>query len=113
MSRENLETGRRVYEAFNGGDAEGALAYFDSEVEVDGSARVDGGIVHGRHELSALLAEWLGDWDDWREEIETVRDIGNRVLVAAIQRGRSKGSGIKVETRYAVPMKYTATRSLE
>ena len=102
MSQENVKTVRRMYEAFYGGDAEGALAYFDSEVEVDASARVDGGIVHGRHELSALIAGWLGAWDDWREEIETVRDVGTRVLVAAVQRGRSKGSGIEVETRYAV-----------
>src|SRR4249919_3784901 len=102
MSQENVETVRRMYQAFYGGDAEGALAYFDSAVEVDASTRVDGGIVHGRDELSGLIAGWLGAWDDWREEIEAIRDLGSRVLVAAAQRGRSKGSGIEVETRYAV-----------
>jgi ketosteroid isomerase-like protein len=102
MSQGNVEIVRRMYEAFYGGDAEGALAYFDPEVEVDASARVDGGIVHGRQELSALIAGWQGAWNDWREEIEAVRDLGSRVLVAAAQRGRSKGSGIEVETRYAV-----------
>jgi ketosteroid isomerase-like protein len=102
MSQENVETVQRMYEAFYGGDADGALAYFHPEVDVDASARVDGGIVHGRQELSALIAGWVGAWDDWREEIETVRDLGSRVLVAATQRGRSKGSGIEAETRYAV-----------
>ena len=44
----------------------------------------------------------LGAWDEWREEIEEIRDLGSQVLVVSKQRGRAKGSGIEVETRYAV-----------
>ena len=31
-----------------------------------------------------------------------MRDLGSHVVVVSTQRGRAKGSGIEVETRYAV-----------
>ena len=102
MSREGVEIVRRMYEAFHGGDAAGALACFDPEVVVDASRRVDGGVGHGREELNAIIGRWLGTWEEWREEIEEMRDLGSRVYVVATQRGRGKGSGIEVENRYAL-----------
>ena len=102
MSRENVEIIERMYAAFYRGDVEGALAHFDPEVEVDASVRVDVGIVHGREGVRATVAAWVGAWDEWREEIEEMRDLGSRVLVSSTQHGRSKGTGIEVETRYAV-----------
>jgi len=112
MSRENVELVRRMYEAFHAGDAEGALAYFDPEVEVDASVRVDEGIGHGRDAVNAMVPRWLAAWDEWREEIEELRDLGNQVVVVSKQRGRAKGSGIEVETRYAVLYEIEATRSM-
>jgi ketosteroid isomerase-like protein len=102
MSRENVEIIGRMYEAFHGGDFDGALAYFDPEVEVDASMRVDEGVGHGRDAVYAMVARWVGAWDEWREEIEEMRDLGSHVLVASTQHGRAKRSGIDVETRYAV-----------
>ncbi len=102
MSQENVEIVRRMYEAFHGGDFDSALAYYDPEVEVDASVRVDEGIGHGRDAVNAMVASWLAAWDEWREEIEEIRDLGSEVLVVSTQHGRAKGSGIEVETRYAV-----------
>jgi ketosteroid isomerase-like protein len=102
MSQENVEIIRRMYEAFYRGDFDGALAYFDPEVEVDASMRVDEGIGHGRDAVYAMVARWVGAWDEWREEIEEIRDLGSQVLVISKQRGRAKGSGIEVATHYAV-----------
>jgi ketosteroid isomerase-like protein len=102
MSRESVELIQRMYEAFYRGDFDGALAYYDPEVEVDASMRVDEGIGHGRDAVYAMVARWLGAWDEWREEIEEIRDLGSQVLVVSKQRGRAKGTGIEVETRYAV-----------
>jgi ketosteroid isomerase-like protein len=102
MSQENVEVVKRMYQAFHGGDAEGALAHFDPDVLVDASRRVDGGIGHGREELNAIISRWLGAWEEWREEIEEIRDLGNQVLVVATQHGRGKGSGVEVENRYAL-----------
>jgi ketosteroid isomerase-like protein len=102
MSQENVEVVRRMYEAFHGGDAEGAVAFFDPEVVVDASRGVDGGIGHGREELSATISGWVSTFDEWREEIEEMRDLGTQVYVASTQRGRGKGSGVEVVNRYGM-----------
>jgi ketosteroid isomerase-like protein len=102
MSEENVEVVRRMYDAFHGGDADGALAYFDSEVVVDASIRIDVGVGHGLEDLNRIIASWVGTFDEWREEIEEMSDLGDQVLVVSIQRGRGKGSGAEVENRYSV-----------
>ncbi len=102
MSEENVEIVRRMYDAYYGGDADGALSYFAPDVVADFSRRLDGRIGHGHEELQKLLIEWLGTFEDYREEIEEMRDLGSAVLVIATQRGRGKGSGVEVENRYAL-----------
>jgi ketosteroid isomerase-like protein len=102
MSQENLEVVRQMYEAFHRRNAEASLAHFDPEVMVDMSRRGEGGIGRGREELAQIIGEWVAEWEDWREEIEEMRDLGSQVYVVAVQRGRGKGSGIEVEARYGV-----------
>jgi ketosteroid isomerase-like protein len=102
MSQENVEIVQRMYEAFYTGDFDGALAYFDPAVMFDASVRVDGGMGHGREELYAMVADWVGGWEEWSQEIEEVHDLGSQVCVLTIDRGRGKGSGIELEDRWAV-----------
>ncbi len=102
MSQRNVEIVRRMYDAFRLGDADATLAYFDTDVVIDASHRVDGRVGHGRKELLAILAEWMDTWDDWREEVEGIREAGNRVLVVSTQRGRGKGSGADWENRFGM-----------
>ena len=102
MSQENVEVVSRMYEAFGRGDAGAALSYVDPEVVTDPRHRVDGRVGQGHDELVAILAEWLDTWDDWRQEIEEIRDLGDRVLVIDTQRGRGKGSGIEWEDRFGM-----------
>ncbi len=102
MSQGSVEIVRRMYEAFQSGDAEGALAHFAPDVVVDATLRVDGATGHGRTELGAIIGRWLEAFDEWREEIEEMRELGSQVCVVATQYGRGKGSGIDTETRYAV-----------
>ena len=102
MSEENVDLIREMYVAFHGGDAEGALSYFDADVVLDATARVDGGIGHGRDELGTIIGQWLATFDEWREEIEEIRDLGDRVYVVALQRGRGKDTGVEAQTRYAI-----------
>jgi ketosteroid isomerase-like protein len=102
MSQEDVEIVRRMYEAFHGGDADGALAYFDPEVVADHSRRLGGGIGHGPEELRRIITEWVGTWEGFREEIEEIRDLGSLVFVIATQHGRGKGSGVQVENHYAL-----------
>ena len=99
MSEENVEIVRRMYDAFHAGDLD-ALVYFDPNVVIDASHRVDGRVGRGREELVVILGEWMSTWDEWREEVEEIRDAGDQVLVISTQRGRGKGSGIEWENRF-------------
>jgi ketosteroid isomerase-like protein len=102
MSEARAEVVREMYAAFHGDDAAGSLAHFHPDVEVDVSRRMDGTIGRGHEFLGRVIAEWLGAFEGWREEIEEVHGAGSKVLVVAVQRGRGKSSGIEVEQRYAV-----------
>jgi len=102
MAQENVETVRAMYDAFNGRDPDAALSHFHPDVVIDATHRVDGRIGHGREELIAIVSEWLGAWDEWHEEIEEMRAMGERVLVLSTQRGLGKGSGIAWENRFAM-----------
>jgi hypothetical protein len=111
MSQENVEVVRRMCDAFHSGDAEGALAHFDPDVLVDATMRVDAGIGHGREVLYAIVARWLGAFDEWREEIEQMRDLGSQVCVVSIQHGRGRGSGSKRRPATPYSMRYDGARS--
>lgn len=91
-----------MYEAFSRGDAETALSYVDEEVITDPRHRIDGRLGKGHAEMVAILAEWLDTWDDWRQEVEEIHDLGDRVLVVDTQRGRGKGSGIEWEGHFGM-----------
>ena len=110
MSEKNVDVVRRMYAAFQRGDAEASLAHFDSEVKVDMSRRGVGGVGQGRDDLSRIIGEWVASWDNWHEEIEEVRDLGSHVCVIAVQRGRGKGSGVEVESRYGVLYEFTGNK---
>jgi ketosteroid isomerase-like protein len=102
MSQQNVELIEEMYTAFHGGDPDRALSYFGDDVVVDATARLDGGVGHGRDELARIIGQWLGTFDEWREEIEQLHDLGDQVCAVALQRGRGRHSGIETQTRYAV-----------
>jgi ketosteroid isomerase-like protein len=102
MSQENVEMVRRMYAAFTSGDATTALSYFDPEIVVDATHRVDGRVGRGFEELGRILAEWMSTWDEWHQEVEEMRDLGDSVLVIETQRGLGKGSGVQWEGRFGM-----------
>jgi ketosteroid isomerase-like protein len=99
---QNVEVVRRMYDARDAGDGEGYLACFHPDVVLDARPRMDSVVVHGREEAGRVIGEWVGAFDDWREEIHEIRDLGRHVYVVATQRGRAKASGMEIETRYAL-----------
>jgi ketosteroid isomerase-like protein len=54
----------------------------------------------GREQVNEFVTSWVGTWEEWREDIEEMRDLGSRVLVLTVQHGRGRGSGVDVEARY-------------
>jgi ketosteroid isomerase-like protein len=102
MSAENVQLVKRMYDCLHRGDVEAALALTDPDVVIDASHRVDGRVGHGREELVGLVSEWLTTWEDWTQEIEEIRDLGDRVLVIETQRGRGRGSGAEWSGRFGM-----------
>jgi ketosteroid isomerase-like protein len=102
MSQENVEIVTRMLALFHAGNANDALASFAVDVAADASVRPDGRAVRGREEMLGMIGEWLAAWDDWSEEIDAIRDLGDKVMVVATQRGRSKQTGIDLQTQYAI-----------
>ena len=96
-----MELVKRMLALFHAGDGEGALACFSPDVltETPGRPDVTGG--RGREALGALIGSWVESWEDWSEEINEVRDLGDRVMVISTQRGRGKDTGIDVSLQYA------------
>lgn len=101
MASDNIELIRRMLAFFHRGDAESALSCFSRDVVADVSRRADGRIGIGRGELARIIGEWLGTFEEWTEEVTEIHDLGGRVIVVAIQRGRGKGSGAEVASDYA------------
>ncbi len=101
MSRENVELVERMLSRFHAGDAEGALACFSKDVISEAPGRPDLGGGRGREALATLVGSWVESWEDWSEEINEVRELGDRVMVTSTQRGRGKGSGIQTAAQYS------------
>ena len=101
MSQENVELVKRTLALFHAGDAEGALACFSEDVVSEAPGRPDLGGGRGREALATLVGSWVESWEDWSEEINEVRELGDRVMVISTQRGRGKGSGIQTAAQYA------------
>ena len=100
MAEEDVQIVRRMYEAYLAGDFDTALALCDPGVAADFSVRGDTRPTAGREALSETVATWINTWDDYSEQVEDIRDLGENVCVIATQRGRGKGSGLVIDNRW-------------
>ena len=102
MSQENMEIVRAAIDAYFRGDESAMLDRAAPDVIVTQFPdQPDVRDYHGHEGLLQVMAEWTGTWDDWSVEILRTREIGDRVLVGARQRGRGKSSGAPVEGEVA------------
>jgi ketosteroid isomerase-like protein len=99
MSQQNVEIVRRSYEHFRAGGE--IRAHPDLVWDVSNLGWPDQQIYRGPAGAMQFNAEWAAAWDDWEMEPEDYIDAGERVVVILTQRGRSKGTGIPVEMRFA------------
>jgi ketosteroid isomerase-like protein len=99
MSQANLEIIKRGYEHFK---ARGEIrAHPDLVWDVSNLGWPDQQVYRGPEGAMQFNSEWAAAWDDWEMEPEDFIDAGDRVVVILIQRGRSKGTGVPVEMRFA------------
>ena len=100
MSEENVELVRRTFQ--NGVEAFWALLdeYVVWDLREQPLLDLDGVYV-GRDAVIKASRHYWGTWDDYRLDVEELRDTGSSVVVVFRERGRGKGSGAPFEQRLA------------
>lgn len=97
MSREDVEVVRAIHERWRRGDS--ARELFDPEIEWS-TPHPDGSAIRGREELLALLRRSAGAWQDFRLELDEIRDVGgHRDLVLFLESARGRVSGLETRVR--------------
>lgn len=59
-------------------------------------------VYHGIDGARAFLGAWTEGWDDWRLELESLREADEKVVALMRQSGRSKTTGLPVEMTFAM-----------
>jgi uncharacterized protein len=98
MSQENVETMRRLYDAYSKGDISVWLQGVDPDIRVyPRSEEPDAADEYrGLDGLMEYLANWLGQWDVYESEPLEMIDAGEHVLVIARERGRVERTALEV-----------------
>jgi ketosteroid isomerase-like protein len=107
MSEKNVEIVRRSFEAMAEDDLEGLLRLYDAEVEflpLTGT-RVESGGYRGHAGVREYFAEARDLWDEIHPLADTVKTIGDDVVVFG--RCAFRGKASKVETQ--APMAWVIT----
>src|SRR5262249_20993022 len=92
---------RRGVAAANSREYDRLMTLYAPEVVWDGSA-LGGAVYEGREVLRGFFEEWVRPYENFGQELEEFRDLGNGVTFGVLfQRGRLPGSSRTVAFRYA------------
>jgi ketosteroid isomerase-like protein len=107
VSRENTETVQLGLEAFNRRDAAALQALCTPDVElVPLRAALEDRAYRGPNAVAEMLREFDESWEDLTYEIEELCEAGDQVLVFARLRGRGRATGIPVDQRLYLVMRF-------
>jgi ketosteroid isomerase-like protein len=102
MAQTNLALVQAAIDAFFRGDEPAMLRVAAPDVVIaqppDQPDRQD---YHGHDGMRQVMAEWIGNWDDWSLEILSAREVRDLVLATARQQGRGKASGASFDAEIA------------
>ena len=92
---------REIIESLNRGDVDGMLARMHPDfewrpLEASPVARV----YRGHDEVRGYVEDWLSTFDSLRLDLEDPIEVGGRVIATVNARGRGRGSGLALETRF-------------
>jgi ketosteroid isomerase-like protein len=90
---------RELYEAFNRGDYEESTAMLHDEVELHQAAEIpDSDVYVGKEAFVRGLVRWLSGFEPGFQYVpEETTDVGERVFMRILLRGRGRGSGVELE----------------
>jgi len=99
MSQENVEIVRQLVRAWNDGNVEILLRFFDPNCEVTFRPEVpEPGPFHGHAELRRWAEGFMSAWDTHHAHVVETHDLGGgRVVVSLHLAGRGGGSGVEME----------------
>ena len=100
MPRDKVDVAKRVADAYNRRDVDGAFAELltpDFEWHPAIVRALYGDVHHGREGVERFLTDTSENWEDLRGVAEEFRDLGDRVLMLGRLIGRGKGSGVPVD----------------
>lgn len=103
MSQENVETVRRMFTQLPA-DPASYFAVLDPDVEFDTTSSPGpyAGIYRGHEAVRGFMRHWLGTWADYEIEADEVIDAGDDLVVVVLtERGRGRGSGVRVQNQLA------------
>jgi ketosteroid isomerase-like protein len=99
-----VEIVRRVCQAFAERDLNTVFTFVSPEIEWDFSHAdtwLEEQVYRGYNAIEEFFGKWVGEWDDYRFELEEVIDAGDRTVAVIRDEGRSKSGGVKLERRHA------------
>jgi ketosteroid isomerase-like protein len=102
VAASNAEIVRALFDDFNRGDFEAALAKIADDVDWGEPPDIpESGSYHGHEGVVKGIARFMGAWERLRVDLEDVIEAGERVVVMTHWVGRSRTSGIEVDQRVA------------
>ncbi len=96
MSRENVESVRRCFEAYCRGDYAAASAHLAPDVVWEVGQELP---AQGPAAVRDVWARWDREWEEIESVAEELIDAGDHVVMAVHYRGRGRASGIEVNDR--------------
>ena len=103
MSQENVQTIRRMYDAWIAGDLETVFATYDPQIRLNPDPEawwvgMDADYL-GHDGVRRYMAGVNEAFTDYRPEVERIIDAGHgRVLTLAVEHGTGRGSGAEVQS---------------
>jgi ketosteroid isomerase-like protein len=105
MSQETVELVRKVHTAVIQGDLEGLLSGVHPEAEYRAATQQalegEGSVFRGHDGIRRWFRELHDLYEDLDAEILEIHDLGDRVVVVFLVRGRGAGSGVTLEQSLA------------
>jgi hypothetical protein len=103
MARDKVDVAKRMVDAYNLRDVDGAFAELvtpDFEWYPAIARAFHGGVFRGREGVERFAADTSENWAELQIIAEEFRDLGDRVLVLGRMKGRGKGSGAPIDAPF-------------
>ena len=101
MSRERVETVRKIYEEWGKGNFRAGTELYDPEIVlVQGEGFPERGSYAGMEGVRRYMRIFLDAWEQITIEADELTGAGDTVVADVIQRGVGKESGAQPELRY-------------